>query len=85
VEVKVSRFLRERNEAENSVNAVDTPFSNISQIVEGGCYHGPSSWESAKFESPPNLGPASRRWIAVAALALIVIIAFTVLRYFSRK
>jgi Phage integrase family len=30
------RLLREGNEGESSVNAVDNPFSNTSQIVEGG-------------------------------------------------
>jgi hypothetical protein len=79
------RLLREGNEGESSVNAVDIPFSNASQIVEGGCYDGPSSWESAKFKSPANLQPEPRRWIAIAALVLVVIVAISVWRFFSRK
>jgi hypothetical protein len=79
------RLLREANEGESSVKAVDIPFSNTSQIVEGGCYHGPSSWGSPNFKSPPNLKPASRRWIVVAFLVLVAIVAFAVWRFLSRK
>jgi hypothetical protein len=78
------RLSREVNNVENSVNIVDSPFSTTSQIVGGGCYD-PSLWGSAKFKSPANLKPISRRWIAIAALALITIVLFALLRYFSRK
>jgi|RhiMetdeSRZDD1v2_1073273.scaffolds.fasta_scaffold394558_3 hypothetical protein len=50
------RLLRNVNEGESAVNALDLPFSTTSQIVEGGCYD-PSSWGSAKFKSAPNLQP----------------------------
>ena len=79
------RLLREENEARSSVNADHIPVANAVQIVGGGCYHGPSSWEPPNFKSPPNLQPASRRWIVIAILALIVIVAFGLWRYLSRK
>jgi len=77
--------LREGNEGESSVNADHIPVANASQIVPGGCYHGPSSWEPPNFKSSPNLPLASRRWIVIPILAFIVIVVFGLLRYFSRK
>jgi len=80
------RLLREGNEGESSLNGAQILSPNVSQIVEGGCYGPPSppSW-SPNFKSPPNLQPASRRWIAVALLLLVVIIGFAVWRFSSRK
>jgi len=80
------RLLREGNEGESSLNGEQTFSPNVSQIVEGGCYGPPSppSW-SPNFKSPPNLQPASRRWIAVALLLLVVIIGFATWRFLSRK
>jgi hypothetical protein len=82
-----SGLLQKVNEGESSVKAVDIPFSNTSQIVEGGCYHFSPLPEPRppNFKSPPNLKPAPRRWIVVAVIALIVIIAFALGRYFSRR
>jgi hypothetical protein len=77
------RLLRDGNEGESSVNGVHIFSANTSQIVEGGCY--PPSWRSPNFKSPPNLQPASRRWIAVAFLLLVVIVAFAMWRFLSRK
>jgi hypothetical protein len=76
------RLLRDRNEGESSVNGVHIFSGNTSQIVEGGCYQ--PSW-TPDFKSPPNLQPASRRWIAVAFLVLVVIVAFAMWRFLSRK
>src|SRR5215475_9029407 len=80
------RLLREGNEGESSLNGVHILSANTSQIVQGGCYGPPSppSW-SPNFKSPPNLQPASRRWIAVALLLLAVIIGFAVWRFSARK
>jgi len=80
------RLLREGNEGESSLNGEQIFSPNVSQIVEGGCYGPPSppSW-STNFKSPPNLQPASRRWIAVAFLLLVVIIGFATWRFLSRK
>jgi hypothetical protein len=77
------RGLRDGSAGESPVNAVDIFFSDAPQIVEGGCCS--PDWGSSNFKSRPNLQPAPRRWIAVAALALIVIVAFGLLRYFSRR
>jgi hypothetical protein len=81
------RLLRDGNEGESSVNTVAVPFSNTAQIVEGGCYHGSPLPEPRppNFKSPPNLKPAPRWWIVVAIIALIVIVAFALSRYFSRR
>jgi peptidoglycan/LPS O-acetylase OafA/YrhL len=38
-----------------------------------------------KFKSPTNLQPEPRRWIAIAALVLVVIVAISVWRFFSRN
>ena len=80
------RLLREGNEGESSLNGAQILSQNVAQIVEGGCYAPPSppSW-SPNFKSPPNLQPASRRWIAVALLLLVVIIGFATWRFLSRK
>jgi len=79
------RLLRERNEDESCVNADHIPVANASQIVQGGCYHSPSSWEPPNFKSLANLRPAPARWIVTAILALIIIVAFGLWRYLSRK
>ena len=68
------RLSRDTNDDERSVKAVDIPFSNTSQIVEGGCYHGDlPPWRSSNFKSR-TIRPASFRWIAIAAIAFIAII-----------
>ena len=80
------RLLREGNEGESSLNGVQNFSANASQIVAGGCYGPPSlpSWPP-NFKSPPNLQRASRRWIVVALLLLVVIIGFAIWRFLSRK
>ena len=81
------RLLREGNEGESSVKAVDIPFSNSPQIVEGGCYHGSPLPEPRppNFKSSQNLKPASRLWVVVAVIGLIVMISFALSRHFSRR
>jgi hypothetical protein len=76
------RLLRDGNEGESSVNGVHIFSANTSQMVEGGCYQ--PSWTPG-FKSPPKLQTASRRWIAVAFLLLVVIVAFAMWRFLSRK
>jgi hypothetical protein len=78
-----NRLLRDGREGERS-NPVHIFSANTSQIVEGGCY-GPPSWRPPNFKSLPNLRPASRRWVAVAFLLLVVIVAFAMWRFLSRK
>jgi hypothetical protein len=77
------RLLRDGNEGESSVNGVHISSTNTAQIVEGGCYF--PSERSPNFKSPPNLQPASRRWIAVAFLLLVVVVAFAMRSFLPRK
>ena len=60
------------------------PPDTSAQIVQGGCY-APSPWDAPRFKSPPNPQPASRRWVVVAVVALVVLLLFAMRRYFSRR